>query len=71
MIVPTTWNASPQDKNNQRGPIEEALIGAPVSNPDSPLNVVRIVRSYNPCLACAIHLIHPKGDRVIPLQPLY
>lgn len=69
MVVPTTWNASPQDRDNQRGPMEEALMGAPVDDPDSPLNVVRIIRSFDPCLACAVHLAHPKGDKVIPLQP--
>ncbi len=70
MVVPTTWNASPRDNRGQRGPIEEALVGAPVPDPDNPLNVVRIIRSFDPCLACAIHVIHPKGDKVIPLAPI-
>ncbi len=69
MVVPTTWNASPRDLAGQRGPMEEALIGAPVPDPDNPLNLVRIIRSFNPCLACAIHLIHPKGKKVISLNP--
>lgn len=71
MVVPTTWLASPVDKDGQRGPIEESLIGAPVPDPDNPINVVRIIRSYNPCLACAIHLSHPRGDRIIPLNPVF
>jgi len=70
MIVPTTWNASPKDENGQLGPIEQSLIGAPVPDPDNPLNVVRIIRSFDPCLACAIHMVHPKGDRVISIQPV-
>lgn len=69
MVVPTTWNFSPRDEKNQLGPIEEALVGTPVPDPDNPLNVVRIIRSFNPCLACAIHIISPKGDRVVSLQP--
>lgn len=69
MVVPTTWNASPRDNAGQRGPMEEALIGAPVPDPDNPLNPVRIIRSFNPCLACAIHIIHPKGIRVVAMNP--
>ncbi|MEW5784850.1 MAG: nickel-dependent hydrogenase large subunit [Bacillota bacterium] len=70
MVVPTTWNASPQDEAGQKGPIEEALIGAPVADPENPINILRIIRSFDPCLACAIHLIHPKGSSVISLNPL-
>jgi hydrogenase large subunit len=69
MVVPTTWNFSPKDKNGHLGPMEHSLIGTPVPDPDNPLNVVRIIRSYDPCLACAIHIIHPKGERTIPLYP--
>lgn len=69
MVVPTTWNASPRDGEGQHGPMEEAIIGAPVPDPENPLNVVRIIRSFNPCLACAIHVTHPKGKTVVPLNP--
>lgn len=69
MIVPSTWNASPIDDNGQRGPYEQALIGAPVPDPENPLNVVRIIRSFDPCLACAIHIIHPKGDKIFSTVP--
>ncbi|MEW5784228.1 MAG: nickel-dependent hydrogenase large subunit [Bacillota bacterium] len=71
MVVPTTWNASPRDDEGQRGPMEEAIIGAPVPDPENPLNVVRIIRSFNPCLACAIHITSPKGSRVVSLNPGY
>lgn len=60
-VVPTTWNASPQDWLGQPGPIEQALIGAPVEDPDNPWEVVRIIRSFDPCIACAVHLLTPKG----------
>ena len=58
-IVPTTWNASPRDDNDQPGPIEQALIGTPVADVNNPIELVRVVRSFDPCLACAIHLITP------------
>jgi hydrogenase large subunit len=60
-VVPTTWNASPHDGKGQPGPIEEALAGAPVEDPANPFAVARIVRSFDPCIACAIHLVTPRG----------
>lgn len=63
-VVPTTWNASPRDKSDVRGPIETSLIGIPVPDVDNPINVVRCVRSFDPCLACAIHVIHPEHNGV-------
>ncbi len=63
-VVPTTWNAAPRDKNGVRGPIETALLGIPVPDPNNPINVVRCIRSFDPCLACAIHVIHPEHNGV-------
>lgn len=63
-VVPSTWNASPRCEKKYRGQYEESLIGAPVPDPDNPINVVRIVRSFDPCLACAIHLIDPKTNKI-------
>jgi Ni,Fe-hydrogenase I large subunit len=63
-VVPSTWNASPRDENGVRGQYEEALIGAPVPDPVNPNNVVRIIRSFDPCLACAIHIIDPKTNEI-------
>jgi hydrogenase large subunit len=60
-VVPTTWNASPMDDKDQHGPMEQALIGAPLKDADNPFEAVRIVRSFDPCLACAIHIVDPKG----------
>ncbi len=54
-VVPTTWNASPRDDNGQPGPIEQALIGTKVKDKDNPFELMRIVRAFDPCLACAIH----------------
>ncbi len=56
-VVPTTWNASPRDDKNQLGPVEQALIGTPVADPDNPIEPCRVVRSFDPCLACAIHIL--------------
>ncbi|MBD3289871.1 nickel-dependent hydrogenase large subunit [candidate division KSB1 bacterium] len=63
-VVPSTWNASPRCDKDVRGQYEESLIGAPVPDPDNPINVVRIIRSFDPCLACAIHLIDPQSNEV-------
>ena len=64
LVVPSTWNASPRDEKGVRGPYEESLIGAPVPDVDNPINVVRIIRSFDPCLACAIHLIDPETNDI-------
>jgi len=61
LVVPTTWNASPQDDKNRPGPIEQSLIGTPIRDPENPFEVVRIIRSFDPCLACAVHVATPKG----------
>ena len=62
LVVPTTWNASPQDDNDVPGPMEQSLIGTVVRDPENPFEVVRIVRSFDPCLACAVHMVTPKGE---------
>ena len=63
-VVPATWNASPRDEKGVRGQYEEALIGAPVPDPENPINVVRIIRSFDPCLACAVHIIDPNTNEI-------
>lgn len=68
MVVPTTWNGSPRDDNGSRGPIEEALIGTPVPDVKNPLNIVRVIRSFDPCLACAVHLIHPVSNEIVSFK---
>jgi len=61
VIAPTTWNASPKDSKNQRGPYEEALIGIKLDDPSRPLEVLKVLHSFDPCLACAVHIIDVKG----------
>lgn len=60
-VVPTTWNASPHDDRGRPGAMEQALVGAPVKDPANPFSLARIVRSFDPCVACAVHLVTPSG----------
>jgi len=64
LVVPTTWNGSPRDANDVPGPIEQALIGSPVKDAENPFEVVRTVRSFDPCLACSVHVLTAKGRKV-------
>jgi hydrogenase large subunit len=61
LVVPTTWNGSPRDAKGQRSSFEEALIGTPVANLEQPLELLRTIHSYDPCLACAVHMYDPQG----------
>lgn len=54
-IVPTTWNCSPKDSAGVRGPVEAALVGTPIASEENPIEAVRVIRSFDPCLACAVH----------------
>jgi len=56
-VVPTTWNGGPRDDNGNMGPFEQALIGTPVADPENPIEIGRVIRSFDPCLACAIHIV--------------
>ncbi|MCB2184776.1 MAG: nickel-dependent hydrogenase large subunit [Deltaproteobacteria bacterium] len=59
IITPTCWNASPRDAQGQPGPLETALIGTPVADPDRPVEALRVIHSFDPCLSCAVHLMRP------------
>jgi hydrogenase large subunit len=68
IITPTCWNASPRDDNGNRGPIEQALIGAPVQDLEQPLEVMRVIHSFDPCLSCAVHVMRPgEGKKIFAL----
>jgi len=64
LVVPTTWNVSPRDEKGQPGPVEQALEGTKVKDPENPFELVRIVRSFDPCLACAIHTVDLSGRKL-------
>lgn len=60
-VVPSTWNAGPRDEKGQMGPYEASLIGNPIADPKRPLEALRTVHSFDPCLACAIHTLDVEG----------
>jgi hydrogenase large subunit len=60
VITPTAWNVSPKDSNDVHGPIEQAVIGTPVEDENNPIEVQHVIRSYDPCIACTVHVITPK-----------
>ena len=64
VITPTAWNASPKDKDGQPGPYEQALIGLKVKESQSPVEILRVIRSFDPCTACAVHLVTPNKDLI-------
>ena len=70
LVVPSTWNASPRDAKGQRSSYEEALIGTHLSNPEQPLEILRTIHSFDPCIACAVHLYDPEGKHVNRIQIL-
>ncbi len=63
-VVPTTWNGSPRDTNGNPGPYEQALIGTPVADPKQPLELLRTIHSFDPCIACSVHLIDKDGGEI-------
>ena len=64
LVVPSTWNASPRDDKGQMSSYESALIGTPVANTDQPIEVLRTVHSFDPCIACAVHIHDEHGKHV-------
>jgi hydrogenase large subunit len=69
-VVPSTWNAGPRDGQNQPGPYEAALVGNPVANAEQPLEVLRTIHSFDPCLACAVHTMDPEGKEIARVKAL-
>jgi hydrogenase large subunit len=63
-IVPTTWNASPRDPAGNIGAYEAALLGTPMVNAEQPLEILRTIHSFDPCLACATHVMAPDGQEL-------
>lgn len=61
-VVPSTWNAGPRDAKGQKGPYEASLIGIKIANITQPLEIIRTIHSFDPCIACAVHLVDLKGN---------
>ena len=62
MVVPTTWNGSPRDHKGQAGAYEASLVGTPLAKPEWPLEILRTIHSFDPCMACAIHMVDADGQ---------
>jgi Ni,Fe-hydrogenase I large subunit len=67
-IVPSTWNAGPRDANGAPGPYEQALVGNPVHDPEQPLEILRTVHSFDPCMACGVHVLDADRREVIRVR---
>ena len=63
-VVPSTWNSSPRDANGKPGPYEAALIGTPIADPEKPLEVLRTIHSFDPCMACGVHVLDAQGREI-------
>jgi len=72
-VVPSTWNAGPMDSKGQHGPYESNLIGMKVQDITQPLEIIRIIHSFDPCIACAVHVMDAKGKElgVYKVDPSY
>lgn len=67
-VVPSTWNAGPRDDQGRPGPYEASLIDTPVADPELPLEVLRTVHSFDPCIACAIHMTDPQRRPIVQVK---
>jgi hydrogenase large subunit len=67
-VVPSTWNAGPRDAAGVEGPYEAALKGQSVQDPKQPLEILRTIHSFDPCLACAVHVVDPDGEELIRVR---
>ncbi len=69
-VVPSTWNAGPRDDSGKEGPYEASLLENPVADPERPLEVLRTVHSFDPCIACAVHMVTPAGTEISSVQAM-
>ncbi len=67
-VVPSTWNASPRDAQGQMGAYEASLIGTPIADPEKPIEVLRTIHSFDPCMACAVHILDPNGREYVRIR---
>jgi Ni,Fe-hydrogenase I large subunit len=63
-VVPSTWNCSPRDAAGKLGAYESALIGTPIADPEKPLEVLRTIHSFDPCMACGVHVLDAEGREI-------
>jgi hydrogenase large subunit len=67
-VVPTTWNGSPRDHKGQIGAFEASLMNTPLAKADEPLEILRTLHSFDPCLACSTHVMSPDGQELTSVQ---
>ena len=67
-VVPSTWNACPRNEKDEPGPYEASLLNTPIADPEKPLEVLRTVHSFDPCIACAIHMTDKESDTAITVK---
>jgi Ni,Fe-hydrogenase I large subunit len=67
-VVPSTWNAGPRDASGKRGPYEAALVGTPVAKPEQPLEILRTVHSFDPCMACGVHVLDNQRRELVVVR---
>ncbi|MGA6925930.1 MAG: nickel-dependent hydrogenase large subunit [Desulfosarcina sp.] len=68
MVVPTTWNLGPRCAEGIPGPLEQALVGVPVADPANPVEVIRVIHSFDPCIACGVHVIDTRADKTYSVK---
>ncbi len=67
-VVPSTWNACPRNEKDEPGPYEAALLNTPIADAEKPLEVLRTIHSFDPCIACAIHLTDKENDTAVTVK---
>jgi hydrogenase large subunit len=67
-VVPSTWNAGPRDAGGQPGAYEAALAGHRLHDPKQPIEILRTIHSFDPCIACAVHVMDPDGQQLIEVK---
>jgi len=67
-VVPSTWNAGPRDDKGQPGPYEAALAGHYLHDPKQPIEILRTIHSFDPCIACAVHVTDPDGEEIVNIK---
>lgn len=67
-VVPSTWTSGPRDDKNRQGPYEESLMNLPIADKERPLEVIRSIHSFDPCIACAVHTVDPEGKEIVNVK---
>ncbi|MDB1122372.1 hydrogenase 2 large subunit [Vibrio algarum] len=69
-VVPSTWNSGPRNDTDELGPYEQSLIGTPIADPENPLEVIRTIHSFDPCMSCAVHIVDTRGKGITKVKIL-